>query len=292
MKAPKIISFDNYFKTLASEFSKCGCDQDFAEATEPQKLLFLYAFYHYFDADGSKIPDIISGCTYRETVDDHIAGVFIDSESDNEDVDILLVSYSENPEANLPAYYKFLDDAKNAYFCAIKKKSTRKELDFLGDDEGYKIGKGKRLNVCLLTNFSPKKAKQDEIRNNVRKLSKGAEDDVTFKVIFGYEIESECPFEYVKDRIEKILRVVIDNGKGIEVNTSSFRYGLQDLMPSREVLKLYKKLGGEIITIGSDSHREEQIGYKIPFIHEQLRYLGYKYFCTFDKMQPAFHKLN
>ena len=107
-----------------------------------------------------------------------------------------------------------------------------------------------------------------------------------------YEIESECPFEYVKDRIEKILHVVIDNGKGIEVNTSSFRYGLQDLMPSREVLKLYKKLGGEIITIGSDSHREEQIGYKIPFIHEQLKYLGYKYFCTFDKMQPAFHKLN
>ncbi len=107
-----------------------------------------------------------------------------------------------------------------------------------------------------------------------------------------YETVSECPFEYVQDRIEKILRVVIENGKGIEVNTSSFRYGLQDLMPSRDVLKLYKKLGGEIITVGSDSHREEQIGYKIPFIHEQLRYLGYKYFCTFDKMQPAFHKLN
>lgn len=191
MKAPKIISFDNYFKTLASEFSKCGCEQDFAEATEPQKLLFLYAFYHYFDADRSKIPDIISGCIYRETVDDHIAGVFIDSESDNEDVDILLVLYSENPEETLPAYYRFLDDAKNAYFCAIKKKSTRKELDFLGDDEAYKIEKGKRLNVCLLTNFSPKKAKQDEIRNNVRKLRKGAEEDVTFKVIFGYEIESE-----------------------------------------------------------------------------------------------------
>ena len=106
-----------------------------------------------------------------------------------------------------------------------------------------------------------------------------------------YDRVCEYPFENVKDIVEMILKHLIENGKGIEVNTSSFRYGLQDLMPSRDILKFYKELGGEIITIGSDSHREEHVGYKIPFIHEQLKYLGYKNFCTFDKMQPVFHKL-
>ncbi len=107
-----------------------------------------------------------------------------------------------------------------------------------------------------------------------------------------YDRVGEYPFENIRDIVEEILKHLIENGKGIEVNTSSFRYGLQDLMPSRDILKLYKKLGGEIITIGSDSHRAEHIGYKIPFIHEQLKYLGYKHFCTFDKMVPAFHELN
>ena len=53
----------------------------------------------------------------------------------------------------------------------------------------------------------------------------------------------------------KILKTVIADGKGIEVNTSSYRYGLSDLTPSRDILKLYWELGGQILTIGSDSHK-------------------------------------
>jgi len=43
---------------------------------------------------------------------------------------------------------------------------------------------------------------------------------------------------------------------------SSFRYALSDLTPSKDIIKLYKELGGKIITIGSDSHKEEYHGYK------------------------------
>lgn len=106
-----------------------------------------------------------------------------------------------------------------------------------------------------------------------------------------YDRICEYPFEKCRNIVEKILKTVINNGKGIEVNTSSFRYCLQDLMPSRDILKLYKNLGGKIITIGSDSHRIDHIGYKIPFIYDQLKDMGYTHFCTFNKMQPLFHKL-
>ncbi|MBK5263447.1 MAG: histidinol-phosphatase HisJ family protein, partial [Peptostreptococcaceae bacterium] len=64
-------------------------------------------------------------------------------------------------------------------------------------------------------------------------------------------------------KIEQILTKLINMGKGIELNTSSFRYGLGErTTPSKEILTLYKSLGGEIITIGSDAHSEKQLGYK------------------------------
>ncbi len=106
-----------------------------------------------------------------------------------------------------------------------------------------------------------------------------------------YDRFGEYPFEKAKDIIEAILKLIIEKGKGIEVNTSSFRYKLNDLTPSRDILRFYKELGGEIITIGSDSHRAEQVGAMIPFVREELKNMGYKYFCTFDKMKPIFNKL-
>lgn len=106
-----------------------------------------------------------------------------------------------------------------------------------------------------------------------------------------YDKAGEYPFEKSREQVEGILKHLIANGKGIEVNTSSFRYNLSDLTPSRDILKLYKKLGGEIITIGSDSHREEHLGTKILYVREILKDMGYRYFTTFEKMKPVQNQL-
>ncbi|MBR3605622.1 MAG: histidinol-phosphatase HisJ family protein [Candidatus Gastranaerophilales bacterium] len=106
-----------------------------------------------------------------------------------------------------------------------------------------------------------------------------------------YDDFGEMPFIYNKEIIEEILLHIIENNKGIELNTSSFRYRLNDLMPSVDILKFYKKLGGEIITIGSDCHYLADFVYKIDEMRKFLKTIGYKYFCTFDKMQPKFHEL-
>ena len=99
------------------------------------------------------------------------------------------------------------------------------------------------------------------------------------------------PFEKTRQIVEKILKQVIADGKGIEVNTSCYRYNIPDLTPSVEILKLYKDLGGEIITIGSDSHAILHFGNKIAETHKHLRKLGFKSFYTFDKMTPTRHDL-
>lgn len=110
-------------------------------------------------------------------------------------------------------------------------------------------------------------------------------------LITRYDKAGVYPFEKLKPILTKILKTVIADEKGIEVNTSSHRYGLKDLTPSRDILKLYKKLGGKIITIGSDSHKPGYLGAFVDETKEELRSLGFEYICTFDKMKPVYHKL-
>lgn len=110
-------------------------------------------------------------------------------------------------------------------------------------------------------------------------------------LITRYDKAGIYPFEKLKPILTEILKAVIADGKGIEVNTSSHRYGLPDLTPSRDILKLYRELGGRIITIGSDSHKPEHLGAYIDETKEELKRLGYKEFCTFDKMKAVYHQL-
>lgn len=110
-------------------------------------------------------------------------------------------------------------------------------------------------------------------------------------LIARYDEKGEYPFEKVKPVISEILRTVISDGRGIEFNTSYHRYGLKNTTPSVNILKLYRELGGEIITIGSDSHKAEHLGAYIKEAGHLLKELGFQYFCTYEKQQPIFHRL-
>ncbi|HJD47215.1 MAG TPA: histidinol-phosphatase HisJ family protein [Candidatus Mediterraneibacter norfolkensis] len=106
-----------------------------------------------------------------------------------------------------------------------------------------------------------------------------------------YDEAGSYPFEKIRPLIEEILKIVIADGKGIEINTSSHRYGLDGTMPSEEILRLYRKLGGQIITIGSDSHKPEHLGAYIEETKRLLEDVGFDKFCTYEKMKPVFHDL-
>lgn len=107
-----------------------------------------------------------------------------------------------------------------------------------------------------------------------------------------YDPAGVYPFEMEKDRIAAILELAIKDGKGIEINTSSWHYGLADTQPSKKILRLYKDLGGEIITIGSDAHKKEFLGNHFADARRILRdEIGFTQFCTFDHMEPVFHPI-
>ena len=107
-----------------------------------------------------------------------------------------------------------------------------------------------------------------------------------------YDRAGIYPFEKVQDIIAEILKQAITDGKGIEVNTSSWHYGLSDTQPSRKILKLYKDLGGKIITVGSDAHSTKYLADHIKDAYAILKdEIGFTEFTTFDHMKPVFHTL-
>lgn len=106
-----------------------------------------------------------------------------------------------------------------------------------------------------------------------------------------YDKCGDYPDEKIMDLVEPILRQVIADGKGIELNTSSFKYKLRDTMPSRAILQLYHELGGHILTIGSDTHETQHLADHFPEVRRLLREIGFNEFCTFQQRQPIFHRL-
>lgn len=91
--------------------------------------------------------------------------------------------------------------------------------------------------------------------------------------------------------IEAILKAVIEAGKGIELNTSGKRYGLPDFHPELSIIKLYKKLGGEIITLGSDSHKTNTLAYGFAEAMDILVSCGFRYYTIYKNGKPEFIKL-
>lgn len=93
------------------------------------------------------------------------------------------------------------------------------------------------------------------------------------------------------DIIQNIFKTIIPKGKGIEVNTSGFAYGLNSAMPSTDILTLYKQCGGEMITVGSDAHEATHVAHRFKEIYSLLETIGFKYIATFENQKPTFHPI-
>lgn len=92
--------------------------------------------------------------------------------------------------------------------------------------------------------------------------------------------------------LTEIFKNLIQNGRGIEINTSGYRdEHIGGPIPSADVLRRYRELGGELITIGSDAHSVSQAGVGLRSGMELLRQLGFLYVTVYENRKPQFIKL-
>ena len=88
------------------------------------------------------------------------------------------------------------------------------------------------------------------------------------------------------EMIAEIFRLIIKNGKGIEINTSGLFSEFGGLIPELKYAKMYRELGGEIVTVGSDAHYAERVGRGVDEAYEMLREAGFKSVTVFHGKKP------
>lgn len=93
-------------------------------------------------------------------------------------------------------------------------------------------------------------------------------------------------YEAYADVLDPLLHYIIDHGKCLEVNTGGLKYGLGEPNPCSGVLRRYRELGGELITIGSDAHEPKHLCYDFGHAAALLGEIGFRYYAVFRQRKP------
>ena len=88
-------------------------------------------------------------------------------------------------------------------------------------------------------------------------------------------------------RLSAILASAAQKQKGIEINTSGLRRGPRETLPSPEVVKMFREVGGEIVTIGSDAHNAGSVGEGVAEGMRKLREAGFDSFAFFRQRKAS-----
>ena len=102
--------------------------------------------------------------------------------------------------------------------------------------------------------------------------------------------DNTFPYEMFPELFDKILSEIIQNGKGIEVNTSGIKRA-GHILPHPSILTRYYELGVRVVTIGSDAHRPEAVGSNIQKILEQLKNCGFNEIVIYNNRRYEFIRM-
>ncbi len=81
--------------------------------------------------------------------------------------------------------------------------------------------------------------------------------------------------------LERILLTMIERNIALEVNTAGLRRPESVTYPNSAVLRLYRTLGGELVTTGSDTHRDPWVFHALHRATELLRETGFTHTVRF-----------
>lgn len=83
--------------------------------------------------------------------------------------------------------------------------------------------------------------------------------------------------------VDAILRRLIADGRGLEINTSGLRKGLSEPVPGLAILRRYRELGGEILVIGSDAHYPEHVAHGFDLARDVALAAGFEHIACFEQ---------
>lgn len=132
---------------------------------------------------------------------------------------------------------------------------------------------------------------ESELENILKFSNFDVYGHLDYVVRYGSTRDAAYRYESYREILDAILQALLEREKGIELNTGAIRNGLKDFNPCMGILKRYRELGGELITVGSDAHAPAQIGSEFDCAAQVLKECGFRYYAVFERRVPEYHKL-
>ncbi|WP_073269308.1 histidinol-phosphatase HisJ family protein [Alkalibacter saccharofermentans] len=104
---------------------------------------------------------------------------------------------------------------------------------------------------------------------------------------YAFDLNGKYRHGDYEELISEILKKAISRNIGLEINTSGFRSSSLEIFPSQIILKMYMDLGGELLTVGSDSHSANMIGNNIAPVYLMLKQIGFNAVFSYDRRKPT-----
>jgi histidinol-phosphatase (PHP family) len=103
--------------------------------------------------------------------------------------------------------------------------------------------------------------------------------------------DKKMKYRDAPDAFDEVFRLCIGSGRSLELNTRT-GYRLQDegdvdWLPDPDILRRYRELGGELVSLGSDAHQVEAVGRAIPEYRDWLSGLGFPRITVFIDRKPV-----
>lgn len=260
--------FDYHLHSSVSFDSECEAER-IVEAAENRGLKEICFTDHYdFNDDIQKQHDIFDIEQYRRTYDNISSEKLIIRRG----VEFGLTHWNQNELKQLLSRYDFDFVIGSVHFTGGYDPYFKEFWTHNGIEEGFE-------KYLLQTLRCVKKHNYFDVLGHINYVCK-YEHNPTKKPLRYKDYSDIC---------DEIMKALAENGKGMEINTSG-KDRVGEFLPSYDFIKRFKELGGEIITVGSDSHDGVRVGQYIPEALEIARDV-FGYVCTFDKRKVKFNKL-
>lgn len=112
-----------------------------------------------------------------------------------------------------------------------------------------------------------------------------------YVVRYGPNKNKEYSYKKYSEYIDPILKFIIEKGIALEVNSKGYAKGLGEPNPCRDIIKRYKEMGGELITIGSDAHLAANVAEDFDRTQQLILDCGFRYYAVFTGRTPKLYPL-
>ncbi len=103
---------------------------------------------------------------------------------------------------------------------------------------------------------------------------------------YGFEHYGPYDPEAHEDQLRSLLRSCAERDIAVEINTSTLRRSIMEPSPHHKVLSWFREEGGRWVTLGSDAHEPDQVGFGLEKALKAVTMAGFKTLASYERLVP------